>query len=253
MILVFCDMADLPALWAAGRLRARGLAVDIVTAQVLESALKWRHGISAGGEATVEIELVDGRRISSSRPAAILNRLWQAPRSRVDRVGGDDRDYAAQEMSALFLSWLNALPGPIVNRPTPQGLSGRWRHPSQWTVLAAAAGLATQPYHQSDRTGPDQAWIVETPPDAVPVFAVDGEAVAPPHVPPPVREACLRLASLAGEMLLGIDLVQRDGGWLMANATPTPDLMRGGEPLIDALALALSPADLETREEALAG
>ena len=46
MILVFCDTSDLPALWAAGRLAARGLAVDIVTAQVLESALKWHHEIS---------------------------------------------------------------------------------------------------------------------------------------------------------------------------------------------------------------
>ena len=255
MILVFCDTADLPALWAAGRLGARGLAVDIVTAQVLESALKWHHRITADGEASVTIELADGRRISSDAPAAVLNRLSQAPRSRVDRVGGEDRDYAAQEMSALFLSWLEAMPGPLVNRPTPQGLSGRWRHPSQWAVLAARAGLAIAPYRQSHETDPDRAWLTEPRPDALAVFAVGEAAVGSTIIPEPVLEACVRLAREAGEALLGVDLVRgADGGWAMAGASPNPDLMRGGEPLIDALAALLTAADPATdRAEALAG
>ena len=255
MILVFCDTFDLPALWAAGRLTARGIAVDVVTAQVLESALQWRHTIAADGDAHVAIELADGRRISSDSPAAVLNRLSQVPRTRVDHVGGDDRDYAAQEMGALFLSWLEAMPGPLVNRPTPQGLSGRWRHPSQWAVLAARAGLAVAPYRQSHETDPDRAWLSDPRPDAVAVFAVSETAIAPAAIPEPVRQGCLRLAQEAGEALLGIDLVPgRDGAWLMVGASPNPDLMRGGEPLIDALArLLIAGEGSPARAEALAG
>jgi hypothetical protein len=250
MIYVFCDTADLPALWAAGRLRARGLTVEIVSAQVLEAALTWRHRVSADGVAGVTIELADGRRISSEAAAAVLNRVSHVPRSRVDRVGGEDRDYAVQEMNALFLSWLEALPGLVVNPATPQGLCGRWRHPSEWALLAAKAGLASAPYRQSDETDPDRACLMAPVPGAVSVFAVGEAAVGPPQVPTGVREACVRLARAAGEVLLGVDLLPGvDGVWRLAGASPTPDLMRGGEPLIDALAALLEPA---AREEALA-
>src|SRR5258705_12842327 len=110
MILVFCETSDLPALWAAGRLRARGLAVDIVTAPVLDCALKWRHAISAGGDAQVAIELADGRRISSDQPAGVLNRLNYAPRGRLEAVGGEGADFAPPAMDAFFLPCLVALP-----------------------------------------------------------------------------------------------------------------------------------------------
>lgn len=242
MIYVLCDLVDRPALWAADRLRRRGRRVEVVTAQVLECALRWRHALSPAGEATVTIDLADGRTISSAAPAGVLNRLSHGPRARVDRVGGEDRDYAAQEMNALFLSVLEAMPGPMVNAPTAQGLCGRWRHPSAWAVLAAQAGLPTAPYRQSDRTDPDQAWMAPRPPGAVTVFAVAGRAVAPPSVPYAIQQGCLRLAQRTGEALLGVDLGPGpDGGWRMAGASPAPDLMQGGEPLIDALDLALTP------------
>jgi hypothetical protein len=224
--------------------------VDIVTAPVLEAALTWRHGISADGAAGVAIQLADGRRISSDEPAGVLNRISHVPRSRVDRVGGADSDYAAMEMNALFLSWLEALPGPLVNPPTPQGLCGRWRHPSEWAVLAARVGLGAAPYRQSHDSDPDSAWLVPPRPGATTVFAVGDSAVAAPHVPSHARDGCVRLARLAGEVLLGVDLIQGPAGiWQATGASPTPDLTRGGEPLIDALAHVLSsPA----RAEALA-
>ena len=52
-----------------------------------------------------------------------------------------DREYALSEMQAFYLSWLSAIPGQVVNRPTPQGLSGHWHHISEWALSAARLAL----------------------------------------------------------------------------------------------------------------
>jgi len=245
MIFVFCEVFDAAALWTADRLHGRGYEVAVVTAPALEAATRWEHRISSSGAASVEIELADGRRLSSREPVGVLNRLAFVPTARLDALGGADRDYAVQEMNAFFLSWLHALPGPVLNRPKPQGLGGNWRHPSAWAVLAGRAGLSLVPYRQSCESDPDAAWLPQRPPEAVTVFVVGSHrSVAPPDVPETVREGCLRLAAAAGEALLGIDLVPQNGsdvGWAFLGASPRPDLSLGGEGIVDALAEALRP------------
>ncbi|MBI4539869.1 MAG: hypothetical protein HY704_10220 [Gemmatimonadetes bacterium] len=55
-----------------------------------------------------------------------------------------------------------------------------------------------------------------------------------------VRQACRRLAELAETPLLGVALSPgREAAPVFAGATPLPDLLWGGEPLLDALAEAL--------------
>ena len=79
MILVFCDTFDLPALWAAGRLAARGIAVDVVTAQVLESALQWRHTIAADdGHARTGARQHCRNFAADAAPAAGDQRMWRS-------------------------------------------------------------------------------------------------------------------------------------------------------------------------------
>src|SRR5262249_8268648 len=136
MILVLCEIEDFAGLWAARRLAARGLPVEIVSAPVLSCALRWDHRIDNSGVASVAIELGDGRKVCSRDRIAVLNRLSFVPTARLTQVAGVDRDYAVQEMNALFISWLHALPGPMVNRPSPQGLCGSWRHRSVWAAMA---------------------------------------------------------------------------------------------------------------------
>lgn len=241
-MLVFCEVADLSALWAAGRLQARGVLVDIVTAPVLGSALRWDHRLSKDGEASVAIDLGDGRTITSSNPVGVLNRLAFVPTERLDKVGGADRDYAVQELNALFLSWLNAMSGPVVNRATPQGLGGAWRNRSAWLARAAAAGLPTRPFRQSSDDDP-MAELKRPPPPALATAFVVGSRVVAPMIPLGALEAgCRRLVEAGRETLLGVDLAPGAGGRLeVVNISATPDLMRGGEPLIDALAEVLTP------------
>jgi hypothetical protein len=236
MILVLCEVEDFAGLWAAGRLKARGLSVEIVTAPVVSCALRWEHRIDSSGTASVAIELGDGRKVCSRDRVGVLNRLSFVPTARFDQVAGIDRDYAVQEMNALFMSWLHALPGPMVNRPSPQGLCGSWRHRSVWAAMAHKAGLAIQPYKQSCRDDPDAQWNCSQSDAGATVFAVGERVVAPGWMPAEVSNGCRRLAAAAGVSMLGIEFVPgRDGRFEVAGATPLPDLTRGGEPLIDAL------------------
>jgi hypothetical protein len=60
-------------------------------------------------------------------------------------------------------------------------------------------------------------------------------------LPDELREPCRRLASLAGATLLGIDFAPDDeGDWQFTGASVMPDLITGGDALIDALAEALN-------------
>ena len=233
-VVVLCDPHDVPALWAARGLQQRGIEVDLIASSMLADALVWEHRV--GAEVSVNITLADGRTLSSSAPVGVLNRLQFVPTSRLDAVGGPDRDYAVQEMQALFLSFLEALCATVVNRPSPQGLGGAWMHVSQWAALAGQAGLPFAPYRQSSANPVDG--VV---PAAVEVtaFVVGARVLVPPFMERAIdgfTGKAKELARLAGQSLLGIELARaRSGTWQLVSASATPDLSLGGEPLIDAL------------------
>ncbi len=237
MVLVLCEPFDTAAYWAAAQLQARDVPTQLITGGELERAVRWEHRISRTGAATVTLTLADGRTVSSVDAPGVLNRLGYI---QGQSLGGPDRDYAIQELNALFLSWLHAMPGPMLNRPKPQGLGGLWRHQAEWAVLAGQAGLAVAPYRHTDRTDPNASWV---PPDGTTVFVVGTRAVAPPTIPPRIAAGCVRLAALANEGLLGVTLT-RARHWQMQGATPRPELTQGGAPLIDALADALGGAPI---------
>src|SRR5689334_12216646 len=128
MWLVLCDARDLAALWAARGLAARGLApVEIVTADLLATALRWEHEVSAR-EVGWSAALADSRVIRSDDVRGVLNRLERAPAGQSDLTAPGDRDYARQELHAFALSWLTALACPVLNPASPAGLCGARRH-----------------------------------------------------------------------------------------------------------------------------
>jgi hypothetical protein len=241
LVLVLCEESDLAALWAASCLQSRGVTVEIVTGAELSAAERWEHRVGRSA-ATLDLALVGGhRRLSSAEVKGGLNRLSFLPSAWLKRIGGPDRDYAIQEMYALYLSWLHALPGPLLNRPTPQGLCGNWRHPSAWAALAARAGLPIAPYRQSSDDDPAELWQPSKLPPAMTAFVVGEEVIIPAEAPSDWQEACRRLARLADTSLLGIDFApSEDDGWRFSGASVMPDLVRGGEPLADALAEAFT-------------
>jgi hypothetical protein len=240
MVIVFCEDFDHAALWAANRLHERGVGIDVITGTDLAAAERWDHRLGVAG-ATIAIQLSDGRCVTGGETRGVLNRLSYLPAAWLRRIGGADRDYALQEMYALYLSWLHALPGPVVNPPVPQGLCGNWRHPSMWTLLAGRAGLPVPAYRQTSDDDPTLTWQQRTTPAPLTAFAVGRHVVAPPALPIVLHDACRRLARCAGAPLLGIDFAPNAAGhWQFIGASVMPDLICGGEALIEALAETLT-------------
>jgi hypothetical protein len=238
LVLILCEETDAAAAWAATRLRQRGLATDIVTGADLAVAGRLEHRVGRSGS-SFALELAGGRRLCGASVQGLLNRLTFVPAACLRRIGGLDRDYAIQEIYALYLSWLHSLPGPLLNAPAPQGLCGNWRHPSSWIALAVAAGLPAVPYRQSSRDDPAPLWQGLAAPAPATVFVVSERLVPHPAVARGLDEACRRLARAAGVKLLGVDFAPgTDGRWRFTGASVMPDLMRGGEAVADALAQA---------------
>ncbi len=222
MILVLCEETDVSALWAADALRMRGLAPRVVTGAELAGAETWDHRVGTAG-ADCEIRLADGSRLRGSDTRGVLNRLSYLPAAWLRRYGGPDRDYALQEMHAFYLSWLHALPGPMLNPPTPQGLAGNWRHPSAWTALAVQAGLAVRAYCQTSNDDPALPW--QATQATARLVVVGAHVVGPAALVERNEAACLRLSQAAGAPLLGIDFTPDPAeGWQMTGATVMPEL-----------------------------
>jgi hypothetical protein len=243
MILVLCDEQDQSAYWVADTLRRHGQTVRMVTGADLASAIGWEHRVGQAG-ADCAIRFADGTRLRASDTRGVLNRLSSVPAAWLRRYGGPDREYAWQEMYAFYLSWLHALPGPVLNPPTPQGLCGNWRHMSAWTALAVEAGLAVRPFRQSSADDPAAAWQAQT--TATHLYVVGSRVVGPGFLLKQHQAACMRLAKAAGTPLLGIDFAPDPAGaWQMTGASVLPDLIGGGEALAAALADALGDAGTE--------
>ncbi len=243
MWLVLCERGDLAAMWALRGLRDRGFAsVEIVTGDEIACALRVAHRVGAAGVST-ELDLARGLTISSATARGVLNRLMVPPAVAQAAASSADREYACQEMLAITLSWIYGLACPVLGRPTPQGMCGPWFHRSEWVALAGRAGLATVPYHRSSLDDPD---------DGLPglgsgvtahrtLFCVaDGERVgttgAAIGAPASIGDSCLRLARLAGATFLGIEFAP---DWTFMGASPRPDLLTGGAPLLDLIAASL--------------
>jgi hypothetical protein len=212
---------------------------------VLACGLRWHHRLAPAATETT-IVLADGRTIRHDRLNGVLNRLAFVPALAFARVSADDREYAAEEVLALWASWLHSLPCVVMNRPSGQVVSP-WRARSEWVWRASRAGLTIVPYRESSADGTsDEAMTASVARNAASrtVFVV-GDRVVPADVPEPVRNGCLRLARDAQVSLLSAAF-QPDpvGGWAFLCADPFPDLRLGGGALLNALAAELDASRL---------
>ncbi|CCK24472.1 hypothetical protein BN159_0093 [Streptomyces davaonensis JCM 4913] len=265
MWLVLCGAGDPAAHWAAAGLRERGLdPVEVVDAGTLTRAVRSAHRIEEKGRggrqdradhartdgeapgherASFEVALPGGRGLDSDAVYGVLNRLTHAPVDHLRFATPADTAYAMAEWDALVLSWLQCLAPVTVNRPSALGLSGTFRSPAEWKVLAAAAGLEVSPLRLTDD-------ITHEPPtdrepartllvlgdDVYGVPGVDGGHRA--GALDGLSSASLRLARSAGADLLGIHLepdAHAQHFARFAGATLLPDLRIAGAPMLDGL------------------
>ena len=244
--LVLCGHDDVVARWAHEQLRALNAeTVELVTDVDLVGA-GWDHRV--GDDAVVtEIHLSDGRTLGSGGIRGTLNRLTHAPPALAGMLAPADREYGHTEFSALWLSWLAALDGPVLNPPTTRGFSGAWRSSVEWAVLAADASLECIPLTDDSGDAPGSAghdaWEVWPPYAPVREDAiVVGESVfSARRLDRATRDACRRLSKLADTPILGLVFADTPiaGRPRLRGATPMPDLRAAGTPLVSALASAL--------------
>lgn len=109
------------------------------------------------------------------------------------------------EQTAYFVNWISSLPVLVVNRPDILNLTGAWRRASDWTVMAAVAGLQPAPFRSP------------TPPAAA-------------------AEGCVRLSHILNcDLIAAHSSVNRTGAWLITGFSPQPDLRLGGGALVDVI------------------
>jgi hypothetical protein len=243
MWLVLCPSDDVSAFWAYRGLRSLGLEpLELVTAELLAISLRWEHRLGQSGS-IVRIDLADGRTVRSDATFGVLNRLVREPPLQLHKVRAVDRNYAAAEFSAFCLSWLNTFSDPVLNRATPQGLSGRWRTPTEWAWLAARAALPTPDHSLSsadkDVDAPSARRLIRSATPVKTVIVVSGHTVST-SAPTDILKGCVRLATVAETALLGVEFADGPcGPWTFVGATPLPDLRLGGDALLSVLAKVL--------------
>lgn len=242
MWLVLCSSADPSGLWAYQGLRQLGLApLELLTTESLACSRRWEHRVSST-RTDLKITLSNGKVIDSAQIRGALNRLHAPSRFSSQRAVTSDRSYAEAEQMAFYLSWLNGLPGVVINRPRPSGLCGSWLHPSEWHLQAGRAGFRTPVYRQDSQdpasqtsAGPQSCRSVARK-SRQSLIALRGQVYGG-AVPGSVAQACSRLAAEIGTEMLGVDVSLNDRGeWAFAGAMPAPDLRPGGTPLLRSLA-----------------
>jgi hypothetical protein len=241
MWLILCESSDLSAIWLYKNLSARGIKpIELITSEELSYSLAWEHRIDCYDEPIISIKLADGRKIQSSDVCGTVNRIHFPHQEHFAKAKPEERSYAISELNAFFLSWLYALPGFVINKPTANGLFGHWRHISEWVLLASQAGLPTIRYRQSSNVDDINANSKINFPAGIAtktIIILEGcVSVDTPPVPPErIVSGCVNLAKISYTSLLGIDFILLpDKRWLFAGATPIPNLYLGGNKLLDA-------------------
>src|SRR3954453_18852932 len=120
-------------MWARDGLRRRGLTpFEVLTTPMLGPSQLWDHRIGESG-ASVAVGVTATRRVDGGRVKGVLNRLTWVPHwPPLEAAAVRDRGFAAHEIAAFFVSWLSALPRPMLHPPTPRGLSGGGRRTGAW-------------------------------------------------------------------------------------------------------------------------
>ncbi len=257
--LVLCHAGDRTALHVGATLRRRhGTdAVRMLSSDELELGARWSHRLN-GATAATRLRLADGTRLDSGRIGVVFNRLLHARAAHFSAAGEVDQGYAVMELYALWMSWLESLPCPVMNPPSVWGLGSQRRSHAEWLVRAAEAGFAVADYrfttdprrfgvrdrvpHRrvSDLAGnvrfePIPAHLVgrrpcaylESPAPAGSRILVAGEALAGP-LAERFRGPLGRLRAAAGIDLFEVEMVRQAGadegraGWRLFTVDPFP-------------------------------
>jgi hypothetical protein len=215
---------------------------------------RWRLEVDRDGRVAAELATADGTPIPVT---GVVNRLGVLTGADLSRVRAEDRPYAAAELTAFLLAWLDACPAPVLNPPNPRCLNGPAWYPEQWADAAASVGLRVPAVHRRvgsvkatsrDSESPKVAFtdLGAEPPEAVPEW----EGAVRVHV---IGAVCVgdvdralgrrlgELARLAGTPLLTATVSGPGPHAQVRDISAWPDLADPGVADAVAAALGVSP------------
>lgn len=182
------------------------------------SVAGWRYDTRAPQSGTA---VADGRMLPARAISGVLTRLPAISEQDLEHVDPQDRTYVACEMGAFLLAWLSALHCPVLNRPTPECLSGpAWRR-ERWIATAARLAIPVEPICRASsacRPYTDD----DSPPPGVPVTVIGDQCFG--SVEPGVAHDARRLARAAAVDLLELRFTGPDRGSRFIDASVCPDL-----------------------------
>jgi len=189
--------------------RASAPEVELVWADELLLDSRFTHRVDEAGVET-EIACAGRRRLDSHELFGAACRLRHSLPPQFAGAPDTDREYAAMESYALLLSWLTSLDCPLVNPPSPGGLSGPVLGLLEWLALARASGLRSRRLQLAapGAQPPPAEWQAVTGSLAASSTATFG--VPPPEIPGEGQELWLepvegpaREALVVGERVFG--------------------------------------------------
>jgi hypothetical protein len=175
--------------------------------------------------------VVGGHPVAVADVAGVLTRLPGVSPAMLSHIEPADRVYVATEMHAFLVAWLDALPCPVLNRPSPGCLAGpSWRH-EQWVQTAAQIGMPVQPVQLSTHTAFTSPPAPAATTDRSSVTVVGRQVVG--SVDRALAQQARDLALAAGVELLAVQFDGATPGSRFLEATLWPDL--GDDDVTDAL------------------
>ncbi|MFZ0707291.1 MAG: hypothetical protein WAM71_16955 [Candidatus Korobacteraceae bacterium] len=212
MLLIVANHHDSIAPWLAHRWRAHDALV--LTPLDLSSA-GWRHYVGDCGNSRA---IIAGREISSGQINGVVTRMPAVFEWELGHVVTADRQYVAAEMSAFLLAWLSSLSCPMLNRPTPHGLSGPDWNREQWVTLAAKLGIPVRLVHRTS------ALASSNPVDGLACqFIVVGDRCFP-SAASQLCDHARTLAAAADTPLLALEFTGPEPDAKFVNASLRPDV-----------------------------
>jgi hypothetical protein len=161
----------------------------------------------------------------------VLTRLGGIGPEDLGGVHAADRDYAAAELGAFLLAWLDACSVPVLNRPEPGCLNGPAWSSTRWAMVAHGEGLRVNPLRLGSALRPSGSPEDAAAGPGVQVTIVGDRVVGDVH--PDLAAGAVRLARSAGTPLLELTFDGGDAGSRFVGASPCPALI---EPVAEALA-----------------
>jgi hypothetical protein len=238
VIVILAHPDDDAALWLDEALRRLAVAdVEFVTVEQLVFSRRIVYRMADTGD-TGAVHLADGRVVRPEAIGGLVNRVRHLPTQHFASAAPGDREYAAAELSAFMLAWLNGVAGRVINPPKPLSLDGSAFEPTTLVHLAAMAGLPTTRWRQStcQCEHEERALLAATH-----SIVILDDRMFGPVIPRSLQDAARRLAALLGVPLLQVFLRQsKESGWRFVDATGHVDFRVAGQPLAAGVAYALA-------------